>query len=98
LNNKIYIISGFENGHNTTTVEVYDPAANKWSSASPLPQPLNHTAAAASYNGKLCVVGGGGYRDRNILSNKTVHLFLLLIDELKKPICKKLEVLQLQIS
>ena len=29
LNNKIYIIGGFENGHSTTTVEVYDPALDK---------------------------------------------------------------------
>ena len=70
LNNKIYIIGAFENGHSINTVEVYDPLSDKWSSVAPLPQPLDHAAAAASYNGKMYVVGGGGYLDRNILSNK----------------------------
>jgi len=31
LNNKMYIIGGFENGYSTSTVEVYDPALDKWS-------------------------------------------------------------------
>jgi N-acetylneuraminic acid mutarotase len=59
LNGNIYIIGGFgRSGQSTTTVEVYDAAADKWTTASPLPQPLDHTAAA-SFNGKLYVVGGG---------------------------------------
>ncbi len=69
LDKKIHIIGGFEEGHVTTSaVEVYDPITNKWTAAAPLPQPLDHTAAA-SYNGKLYVIGGG-YLDRNVLSNK----------------------------
>ncbi len=59
LDNKIYVIGGFENGHNTTSVvEVYDPITNKWTTAAPLPQPLDHPAAAA-FDGKLYIVGGG---------------------------------------
>jgi N-acetylneuraminic acid mutarotase len=77
LNNKICIIGGFENGHSTSSVEVYDPVADKWSNiaslSQPLDQPLDHSTAT-SYNGKLYVVGGG-YLDRNVLSNKqSVHL------------------------
>jgi serine/threonine-protein kinase PknK len=69
LNNKIYVIGGFENGRSSTSVvEVYDPITNNWTDAIPLPQPLDHSAAA-SYSGKLYVVGGG-YPDRNVLSNK----------------------------
>ena len=69
LNDKIYVIGGFENGRSPTPeVEVYDPITNNWTIVAPLPQPLDHTAAA-SYNGKLYVVGGG-YLDRNTLSNK----------------------------
>jgi N-acetylneuraminic acid mutarotase len=49
-------------------VEVYDPIADKWTSIAPLPQPLDHTTAA-SYDGKLYVVGGG-YLSRDALSNK----------------------------
>jgi len=72
LDNKIYVIGGFENGHSTTSdVEVYDPIANKWiTTGAPLPQPLDHTAAAAaSFDGKLYVVGGG-YLNRDNLSNQ----------------------------
>jgi len=69
LDDKIYVIGGFENGHSTTSaVEVYDPITNKWTTAVPLPQPLDHTAAAA-FDGKLYVVGGN-YLNRDNLSNK----------------------------
>src|ERR687898_927983 len=69
LNGKVYIIGGFdETGQSTTTVEVYDPIADKWTTAATLPQPLDHTAAA-SYDGKLYVVGGG-YLSRDALSDK----------------------------
>jgi N-acetylneuraminic acid mutarotase len=69
LNGKIYIIGGFdETGQSTTTIEVYDPIADKWTEAAPLPQPLDHTAAA-SYDGRLYVVGGG-YLSRGTLSDK----------------------------
>src|SRR5215203_6800249 len=69
LDGKVYIIGGFgETGQSTTTVEVYDPIADKWTTADTLPQPLDHTAAA-SYDGKLYVVGGG-YLSRDALSNK----------------------------
>jgi len=36
LNNKIYIIGRFENGHSTSTVEGYAPALDKWSNVVPL--------------------------------------------------------------
>src|ERR687894_3279316 len=69
LNGKIYIIGGFDGtGQATTSVEVYDPIADKWTNAASLPQPLDHTAAA-SYGDKLYVVGGG-YLSRDSLSNK----------------------------
>src|SRR5919106_2373468 len=52
LRNDIYVIGGFdESGQVTDIVEVYNIANNTWSKASPLPEPLHHTAAA-SYNGK----------------------------------------------
>ena len=69
LDDKIYIIGGFdESGRSTSTVEVYDPMTNDWTTAPPLPQPLDHTAAA-SFDGRLYVVGGG-YLNRDQLSNK----------------------------
>lgn len=77
LNGKIYIVGGFnETGRSSSTVEAYDPSTDEWSTSTaaaaaavaPLPQPLDHTAAA-SYDGKLYVVGGG-YLNRGDLSNK----------------------------
>jgi hypothetical protein len=48
LNGKIYIIGGFNNkGKTMNTVEYYDPKTDRWSTASPLPEPLDHAAAAA---------------------------------------------------
>ncbi|MGB8133947.1 MAG: kelch repeat-containing protein, partial [Nitrososphaeraceae archaeon] len=69
LNEKIYIIGGFdESGQSTTIVEVYDPKGDNWTTAAPLPRPLDHTAATF-YDGKLYVVGGG-YLNRDNLSDK----------------------------
>ena len=69
LNDKIYILGGFDNDDcSTSTVEVYDPVTGNWTRSTSLPQPLDH-AAAASFNGKLYVVGGG-YLNRDTLSDK----------------------------
>ena len=78
LNDKIYIIGGFdETGRSSSSVQVYDASVGEWvtttatattKTVAPLPEPLDH-AAAASYNGKLYVVGGG-YLNRGDLSNK----------------------------
>jgi N-acetylneuraminic acid mutarotase len=58
LENKIYVIGGFDEfGQVTDTVEVYSVANDSWTEAAPLPEPLHHTAAA-SYEGKIYVVGG----------------------------------------
>ena len=47
LDNKVYVIGGFENGRSPTPeAEVYDPIANKWTVVAPLQQPLNNTTAA----------------------------------------------------
>ena len=38
LDGKIYIIGGFDgSGRSTTATEVYDPMANEWTTAAPLP-------------------------------------------------------------
>lgn len=55
LNEKIYIIGDFDEGH--STCEVYNPMTNKWTNTAPLPQLLDHTAATVS-GGELYVVGG----------------------------------------
>src|SRR4051812_27447154 len=50
LNGKIYAIAGYTGTdfdvRSTTTVEVYNPATDTWSSAHDLPTPNNHHCAA----------------------------------------------------
>ena len=58
IGNDIYVIGGFdESGDPLDVVEVYNVRKNSWKSIDPLPQELHHTAAA-SYDGKIYVVGG----------------------------------------
>jgi N-acetylneuraminic acid mutarotase len=90
LNNKIYIIEVFENGHSTDIVQVYDPIKDEWSTLAPLSQPLDHTFVATSINGKLYVIGGS-YLDRNVLSSRS-YMIMLLIDGAKEQIFYKLVV------
>jgi N-acetylneuraminic acid mutarotase len=74
LNGKVYIIGGFNNeGKTTDIVEFYDPETDSWGTVHPLPERLNH-AAAASYNDKLYVVGG--YRDEYDPRSLSKELFV----------------------
>ena len=58
IGDDIYVIGGFDlSGDTLDVVEVYNVKNNSWKSIVPLPQGLNH-AAAASYDGKIYVVGG----------------------------------------
>jgi N-acetylneuraminic acid mutarotase len=60
LGDVIYVIGGFDAyGHPTDIVEIYSVMNNTWkrTAATPLPNPLHHTAAT-SFNGKVYVVGG----------------------------------------
>jgi N-acetylneuraminic acid mutarotase len=60
LDGRIYVIGGFSGTTNEplADVEVYDPAANAWSRAAPLPAPRGG-AAAVVLDGRVHVVGGG---------------------------------------
>lgn len=76
LNEKIYIIGGFNNkGKVMNTVEYYDPKTDKWSTASPLPERLDHPAAAV-YNGTLYVVGGYSREDATRDTNYSDRLYI----------------------
>jgi N-acetylneuraminic acid mutarotase len=69
LGGKIYVAGGFRQDRSTAnTVEVYDPASDKWSFVAPMPVALHHPAAAA-VEGKLYVIGGtspGGAANANL--------------------------------
>ena len=57
LNDKIYVIGGFENSVSSDRVDFYDPATNTWASAQPIPVPNDHNSAAVAA-GKLYSFGG----------------------------------------
>ncbi len=60
LDGKVYVIGGFDlRGFSTSTVFVYNPNTNAWSSAQPIPFAVNHGAAAVAA-GKLYSFGAGG--------------------------------------
>jgi Kelch motif len=60
LNGRIYVIGGYDiDGNSTATVEVYDPHANTWASAHPIPLAVNHNSAAVAA-GKLYSFGASG--------------------------------------
>ena len=57
LGDRIYVLGGFDRQNRVVdTVEVYDPARDRWESRKPLPMPLHH-ANAAVVGTRLYVVG-----------------------------------------
>jgi N-acetylneuraminic acid mutarotase len=60
LGNRIVVAGGFlANGGNSRRVDAYDPARDTWARLPDLPVSVDH-AAAASWRGRLVVVGGYG--------------------------------------
>jgi len=58
LQGRIYVAGGFRQDRSSAnTVEVYDPALDRWTMAAPMPQGLNHPAAAVAGD-RLYVLGG----------------------------------------
>jgi N-acetylneuraminic acid mutarotase len=57
LGDRIYLVGGLTSAGPTDAVEEYDPAADRWRTRTPLPQRVHHPAAA-SWNGRLYVMGG----------------------------------------
>lgn len=65
LDGEIYVVGGFEklscsnvmNFAITTSVEVYDPATDRWTSKAPMPVGLHHVGIGVA-GGRLYVIGG----------------------------------------
>jgi len=58
LDGKIYVIGGYPSSRVTVrTVQVYDPAQDRWQLTTPLPIGVNHSMSIA-VNGKLYAIGG----------------------------------------
>jgi N-acetylneuraminic acid mutarotase len=58
LGGRVWVVGGFAAGGSTAdTVEVYDPAADRWTAVASLPRRLHH-AAAVAVGTKIYVIGG----------------------------------------
>ena len=59
IGNKIYVMGGWtvRQGFTIDLMQIYDVATNSWSQGTHLPSPTSG-AAAASYNGKIYIIGG----------------------------------------
>lgn len=58
LNGKIYVVGGKTATGPKTTVYVYDPTADSWSTVADLPGPAVENPAVVAYGGRLYVFGG----------------------------------------
>jgi N-acetylneuraminic acid mutarotase len=73
IGNDIYVIGGFdESGDPLDVVEVYNVKNNSWKSIDPLPQEVHHPAAA-SYDGKIYVVGG--FISRELIPSNQLFIY-----------------------
>ena len=68
----LYAIGGNTTGGNVAPAEVYDPAANAWTSLAPLPAPRNHVSGFA-IESNVCVVGGRAPTTVRVDCFDTVH-------------------------
>jgi N-acetylneuraminic acid mutarotase len=60
VNNKMYVISGFDNPqvHTNPKSEVYDPVTNVWTFLADMPFPVTHAGITVGNNNKIYVAGG----------------------------------------
>jgi glucose/arabinose dehydrogenase/N-acetylneuraminic acid mutarotase len=73
VNGKLYVVAGKTSTGPQNTVYVYDPVANSWSTAAPLPGPAVENPAAVSFNGQLYVFGGSTTAFAGAVGNAAVY-------------------------
>lgn len=82
IGDDIYVIGELDrSGDVLNIVEVYNVKNDSWKSVTPIPQPLHHTAAA-SYNGKIYVVGG--FISREWIPTNQLFIYDPIKDEWEK--------------
>jgi N-acetylneuraminic acid mutarotase/glucose/arabinose dehydrogenase len=59
LDGKVYVVAGKTTTAHQSTVHVYDPASDAWSTVANLPGPAVENPAVVAHQGKLYVFGGG---------------------------------------
>jgi N-acetylneuraminic acid mutarotase len=57
LNGRLYVMGGYDGIDVVNTVEVYDPATNRWSTVTGMPI-ARWSAGAGAINGKIYAAGG----------------------------------------
>jgi N-acetylneuraminic acid mutarotase len=58
VNGKIYVVGGFSGPAVTSTVYVYDPKSDAWSTSTEFPSMKNGSAGCAAIKKKIFVIGG----------------------------------------
>ena len=64
------MLGGYSEGEERRDVFVYDPSADRWSRAAPLPRP-NHAFGAVAFRGELWAIGGR--RGDDVLSEVWIY-------------------------
>lgn len=73
-NGKIYAVGGDDGGTATNPLQVYDPAANAWSSLTSMPTPRRELAASVA-NGKIYAIGGNAGSGPTLTCLSTVEAY-----------------------
>src|SRR5690606_25462882 len=58
LNGKLYMVGGKTSSQHLSTMHIYDPASNGWTTGPDLPGPAVENPAVVSLNSKLYAFGG----------------------------------------
>lgn len=66
VNGKMYVIGGYNNGNNATSILVYDPINDTWEQKTGIPFARNFQSVAA-INGKIYIYGGSDTTSHNDL-------------------------------
>ena len=78
MNNQIYAIGGQDNGNYLSTVEVYEPFGNTWTTRTPMPTARDSLAVGVLniqfYGAQFYAIGGRGNETINGILGTTEQL------------------------
>lgn len=73
LNDKLYVLAGKTSAGHQSTMYVYDPATDSWSTGADLPGPAVENPAVVGLNGKLYAFGGSTAPFSGAVDNAAVY-------------------------
>jgi large repetitive protein len=72
LGGKLYLVAGEADSGHLSSLRIYDPATDSWSSGPPLPGPAVENPAVAADGGKLYVFGGSTHSFSGAVQNAAI--------------------------